>query len=62
MIEPLLTPEAVAELLSVSPRTLEGWRQKGKGPPWHALTPGCVRYRRADIYAWLDAAKRGNDG
>lgn len=53
----LVTAEAVF-VLALSPRTLEALRLKGGGPPYIALTPRAVRYRRADLDAWIDARKR----
>jgi hypothetical protein len=34
-----LTQKQTAQLLNVSERTLEGWRVKGRGPPFVALGP-----------------------
>lgn len=51
----LLTTRQVAESLSISPRTLDAWRRTGrKGPAW--LRVGSrVRYRKADVAAWLES-------
>jgi excisionase family DNA binding protein len=49
------TPEA-ASYLRLSKPTLERLRLQGNGPPYAKLTPGNrgpVRYRRADLDAWL---------
>ena len=54
----LLTPKEAAEMLKVSPDTLEGWRAKRTGPPWTKLGDGKrspVRYRRSDLEAYLKA-------
>lgn len=53
----LLTPE-VAFLLGLSPRTLEALRLRGGGPPFVAVTPKAIRYRRRDLEAWIDARIR----
>ncbi len=53
----LLTAE-VAFLLGLSPRTLEALRLKGGGPPFVAVTPKAVRYRRCDLEAWIEARVR----
>jgi predicted DNA-binding transcriptional regulator AlpA len=50
---PLLTSEQTAQELKVSERTLEDWRRTGAGPPFIRISRRCVRYRRADIEAWL---------
>jgi len=49
----LLTTKQVALLLQVQETTLEQWRWQGKGPKFIKLVR-CVRYRRADIEAFLD--------
>ena len=47
----LTTPEA-ASLISVSPRTLEGYRLRGGGPPFYRVGPRCVRYDVGDLLTW----------
>lgn len=50
----LLTTAAAAEALGLGEQTLRNWRAEGHGPP--AVTRGkLVRYRRADLEAWVDA-------
>ncbi|MBI1686452.1 helix-turn-helix domain-containing protein [Caulobacter hibisci] len=51
----LLTTDQAAALLGISPRTLEGYRRKGGGPLFVALSRNAVRYRPADLKAWLDS-------
>ncbi|MGO1235157.1 MAG: helix-turn-helix transcriptional regulator [Microbacterium gubbeenense] len=53
--DPLLTTEALAEHLSVPPRTLEDWRRMRTGPPYVRLGRKLVRYRMSDVVAYLDA-------
>ncbi len=50
--EYLTTPEA-ARYLRVCERSLIRWRGLRIGPPWTRAGRG-VRYRRADLDAWLD--------
>jgi excisionase family DNA binding protein len=53
-IDPLLlTTEEVAKKLSVSRRTLVGWRQSGEGPAYIRLNGRLIRYSVADIEAWI---------
>jgi len=55
MSERLLTTKEAAELLSLSPHALAMYRYKRTGPKY-LKTPGlrgAVRYRKADLLAWL---------
>jgi excisionase family DNA binding protein len=49
----LLTDSQAAALLSVETRTLRLWRHT-RGLPHIRLTSKVIRYRRADVDAWLD--------
>jgi hypothetical protein len=51
-----LDTRAAAELLGVSPKTLEAWRARGAGPRYTRVGR-LVRYRREDLLP--DASKRG---
>jgi len=53
----LFTTEA-AFLLGLSPRTLEALRLRGGGPPFIAVTPKAIRYRRQDLENWIAARRR----
>jgi excisionase family DNA binding protein len=50
----LLTPDEAADYLQLSPRLLQQWRYVGRGPRF-VKAGHAVRYRRADLDAWLDA-------
>lgn len=53
----LLPPKQAARLLSVSIRTLEEWRKKGYGPEF--IRAGrSIRYRLADVEAWIERQKK----
>lgn len=58
----LLNLEDVSSLLQVPITTLRYWRQRGEGPPSFRVGK-YVRYRAADVTAWVDeqarAARRG---
>lgn len=54
----LLTDEQVGERLTVSPSTLRHWRSRGEGPPYVKLGGRLVRYRWADVEAWMLEAQR----
>jgi predicted DNA-binding transcriptional regulator AlpA len=49
----LLTEAQVATLAGVAARTVASWRQRGMGPRYLRLTAHTLRYRRADVLAWL---------
>lgn len=50
----LLTPAEVGEWLALAPQTLAHWRMRGQGPPF-VKVGRVVRYRAADVQAWLDS-------
>lgn len=48
---------AAGRVVGVAPGTLENWRSQGKGPQY-VKAPGlrgAVRYRVADLRAWMKA-------
>ena len=49
----LLTTAQVAERINVHPGTLRWWRSVGKGPRSFTLGEHSVRYRAADVEAWV---------
>jgi hypothetical protein len=53
-----LTEKDAAEVLNVSPRTLQQWRVKGGGPPFQKLGATAVRYDPDALAAWLSAQTR----
>ena len=52
MNAPLLTAREVADLLGVSTETTLRWTRRGDLPAFR-LPSGAIRYRAADIDAWL---------
>lgn len=54
----LLMPEAVAVELGIAPATLAAWRSRGTGPAFVKLGARLVRYRRADLSAYVAAHRR----
>ena len=53
----LLRQEQVAEMLQLSPSTLEDWRWKRLGPPFIRVSRGCIRYEEGDIKQWLETLR-----
>lgn len=52
-MEDLLSPEQLASKLGVPVKTVYTWRQTGYGPPGFRVGRH-VRYRVADVEAWLE--------
>ena len=53
-----LRTEDAALHLGVSPRTLEAWRLRGGGPPFHKPTSArVVRYRLDELDEWLGGSR-----
>lgn len=55
--DPLLNERQVAELTGMSARSLQSWRLRGGGPAFVKLGRA-VRYRRADVTAWVESTLR----
>jgi len=49
-----LTTRQAAEVLQIKETTMEQWRWQGRGPRFIKLGR-CVRYRKIDIDAFIDA-------
>ncbi|TDW62812.1 helix-turn-helix protein [Novosphingobium sp. PhB55] len=56
----MLTPAQTAEVLGVGTKTLERWRSTGDGPRFVKLSPGTVRYRAADLNAFVAERIKSN--
>lgn len=53
-----LTTRQAADLLSLSPRTLDRYRVASKGPPFHRFGSR-IAYARADLEEWAARRRRG---
>lgn len=61
MSENMLTPRQVSELLGVSLNTLQKWRSRATGPKFFKFggsNSSAIRYDKADVEAFRDAALR----
>jgi DNA-binding transcriptional MerR regulator len=59
----MMTREAVAEFLKVTPRTLADWETKGRGPPSARIGPRKVVYSKKAVtvyLAWLTVASQAS--
>ena len=54
-IPKLLTPQAVADVLGLTERTLERWRITGEGPRFIKLSRSTVRYTADEVAAFVAA-------
>ncbi len=52
----ILTPAELANEYRISPRTLANWRAKGTGPKVFRFGLRAVRYKRADVEAFIAAS------
>lgn len=50
-----MTEREVAARLKVEHRTVQRWRLEKRGPAYHKLPTGAIRYRLADIEAFENA-------
>lgn len=55
----LATTKSLSEYLDVPTQRLAVWRMNGIGPKYFKLENGNVRYRWADVDAWLAAQESG---
>jgi predicted DNA-binding transcriptional regulator AlpA len=53
-----MTQKEAAKFLDLKPRTMEVWRYEGGAPPFVRVSSRCVRYRPADLDAWVEARVR----
>jgi len=51
------TTSEAAALLTLSPRTLDRYRDTGKGPPYFRMG-AAIRYARSDLMEWAWARRQ----
>lgn len=56
----LVDERQAAEMLSLTPRTMQEWRASGRGPPHVRISSRCVRYRVRDLEAWIEGRLRAS--
>ena len=57
--ENFLNEYELSHWIGVPRSTLQRWRLKGEGPPFHEMAPRTVRYRLTDVQSWLAATQKG---
>jgi predicted DNA-binding transcriptional regulator AlpA len=53
----LLNESEAAKIPALTGHAFRKYRQLGIGPPYIKISARCVRYRRADVLAWLEARR-----
>jgi predicted DNA-binding transcriptional regulator AlpA len=48
-------PQKAARYIGVSDAVLRLWRSQGRGPRFYRAGEKLIRYRRADLDAWIEA-------
>ncbi|MEP6868700.1 MAG: helix-turn-helix domain-containing protein [Novosphingobium sp.] len=51
----ILTVREAAQYLKLGKPTLDRYRVTGDGPRYVRMSPGAIRYRRADLECWLES-------
>ena len=51
----LETERKASDFLGVTTRALQKWRATGTGPQFVRISGRCIRYRRRDLIAWVEA-------
>jgi hypothetical protein len=59
ILREFLQTEAAAEILDISPRTLERFRREGRGPPYCKFGR-VVRYPRGGLKKWAEEQMRSS--
>jgi predicted DNA-binding transcriptional regulator AlpA len=58
--EGLVSERQAADFLGVTVRALQKWRVTGTGPTYVRISSRCIRYRRRDLHAWIEARVRSS--
>ena len=56
----LIDERAAAGFLKLTDRTMQGYRYRGDGPKYIALSHRCIRYRRIDLRGWAEERLRSS--
>jgi len=61
-MDALLTAAQVSKITGMSETALAQGRYRGTGPVYLRLSARTIRYREADVQAWIDASARTQTG
>lgn len=56
-----LSTREVADLLGMSPHTINRWRYEGTGPKFVRIGSKVCRYRAEDVEQWINEQEEGNN-
>ncbi|PIB26160.1 hypothetical protein BFP76_12825 [Amylibacter kogurei] len=56
----MVNEREAASILCYSVRALQNWRHRGGGPDFVRVSARSIRYRRADLDAWVTARTVSN--
>ena len=56
----LISETEAADFLDLTPRSMQGMRQRGGGPPFFRLSARCVKYTLYRLKCWYDARLRSS--
>ena len=56
----LINEKAAAAFLGLTDRTMQGYRRKGGGSRFIAISNRCIRYRRIDLRDWAESRMRSS--
>ena len=54
----LITSKEAAEILHVTPHTLQRFRREGRGPEYIQVTANVILYMEEEVYEWLETGRR----
>jgi predicted DNA-binding transcriptional regulator AlpA len=53
LVPELESDKQVNARTGIGTKVLQKWRLNGEGPPWYRIGPQLVRYKRAEVDAWI---------
>ena len=59
-LDQLVNEKEAAAFLGYTIRALQNWRLRGGGPQFVKVSARSIRYRRRDLFAWVEARLREN--
>ena len=57
MNQQYVSSKDLSDLLGLKPKTVTNWRRRKTGPPFHRISPSCVRYSLPEVEHWMASRK-----